>query len=83
MASHTCRCPPPQQRFSACAVPRLTEARFVPSRSRECSDFGRLRSMRIGWCRQFTVANTATGLTGLVRHFQRERVQHVAIERPD
>lgn len=32
---------------------------------------------------QFTVANTAVGLSALVRHFQRERVQRVAIERPD
>jgi transposase len=32
---------------------------------------------------QFTVEHTAAGLTTLVRHFQRERVSRVAIERPD
>jgi transposase len=32
---------------------------------------------------QFTVEHTAAGLTTLVRHFQRQRVGRVAIERPD
>ena len=32
---------------------------------------------------QFTVEHTAAGLATLVRHFRRERVRRVAIERPD